>query len=360
MPTSGDEVDLEEWGRRWRFLRKEAPQLHDELVLMHGYCSIGPGCDTFDCLRRSDGERLWSFQRSPRALSRPAVSADGWVYVAEDCGRIHALDVRSGEVRWEKDTGRDEGVPYVSGTSYRHPSIAIVDRTLVHVDDRGRLRAYARDTGALEREQRITCSVVQIERHGDDLWISDRDGTITSIDPTTLAPRWQIRLPGRLKAPVIPVGEHFLALLDRGDLVARRRDDGRLHWWIDSIRTVARDPYGGRNVIAARRRGDLVVIDVGTGETAPLGRPTIRRVWGQVVVADHHLFVVTTGGVVRIDRGDGTALPVYHRTDRSRITSIDYADGILYVFERSAQGILTAVKDDRVRWRAAISDYFLT
>ncbi|MCA9637751.1 MAG: PQQ-binding-like beta-propeller repeat protein, partial [Myxococcales bacterium] len=286
MWRSGGEDDLSEYSRRWRFLRKEAPQIHDDLVLINGYCSIGPGCDTFACLRRSDGHWLWSFNSSSHHISRPAISADGRVYLADGDGGLLALDARSGERHWRVNTGLDDGVPFIPGTSNRHPSITLVDRELLHLDERGRLRAYARDTGALVRERPLLCSVVRIERHGDDVWVSDRDGTITSIDPTTLATRWRARLPGRLKAPLVPLGEYCLALLDRGDLVVRRRDDGRLHCWLGSIRAIAALPREERSVVAATRGGELVVIDLVHGESAPLCPPTMPRVRGEVVAAD--------------------------------------------------------------------------
>ena len=44
----------------------------------------------------------------------------------------------------------------------------------------------------------------------------------------------------------------------------------------------------------------------------------------------------------------------------AEVANLEYFEGVLYVFERGFEGTLIAVEGDRVRWRAAISDYFLT
>jgi outer membrane protein assembly factor BamB len=65
----------------------------------------GHGRGAITCLE-PDGTVVWQTSEIGRSLSTPAV-ADGLLYCAEWAGKVHCLDVRTGEQLWSHDTGEE-------------------------------------------------------------------------------------------------------------------------------------------------------------------------------------------------------------------------------------------------------------
>lgn len=82
----------------------------------------------------ADGERLWYYETS-NIYSTPGIAKDT-IFVADIVGTIYALDIRSGEELWSRDTGYSGASPP-----------AIVDGTVYMGGGGNRLFAFDVDTG---------------------------------------------------------------------------------------------------------------------------------------------------------------------------------------------------------------------
>lgn len=214
----------------------------------------------------ADGRRRWTAQRSVptltlRGASSPVI-ADGAVYAGMDNGQVVSFDLESGELRWEQliaaPTGRSELERVVDIDA----ALLLVEDQLYAVSAGAQLGSLSTNSGRVRWKQPIA-SRSGISFDSDQVFVTDIEGTVWSIDRRSGAQVWQQKdLAYRsLSQPVM-----YRAYVVVGDF------DGYMHWMI---------PEDGSIVARARPAGDA-----------------IRAV--PVVVGDLLLVLTTDGEVVAL------------------------------------------------------------
>ena len=89
-----------------------------------GWVIGAPASGDVISVRAADGQVLWTRRLGSSARVRPALNADG-VYVSLEDGRVVALDLTSGEPRWERSLGGKPG-----------ELLVLDDRLFVGADDK--------------------------------------------------------------------------------------------------------------------------------------------------------------------------------------------------------------------------------
>ena len=294
-------------------------------------------------------------------LSRP-VTAGGMVFIANNSGSLFALDALTGEICWEALTGEEvpkRGKEALGADVTPFGLVCAVGSMILVGDSSGCLRVYSGESGTLLRERQFTDSMLAVEHLGGEIWVSSLEGVVAVASVDTLTPRWQHCVRNQLRSPVIPMGDLALALLMSGELVALGRTDGGIAWTIGSIAAVARQWLGGRNILASTMCGELVRIDLATGETRPFFGRQIGRIFGDLVVDSNLVYVETLEGILQINMSERTVCRVYRGVDDRQSVSFAVDGEELYVFEENG-GHIIAIRGGQRRWRKRVGFYDLT
>ncbi len=193
-------------------------------------------------LDAENGSRVWVYQRSVPALtlrgeSVPVV-ADDMVLLGTADGRLIALSLYDGSVRWELAIVVSQGRTDLERMVDVDATPAVVDGTVYAVAYQGRVVALSLLTGALQWSRDIGSSAgLAVDRH--HVYVVDDEDQVWALDRRNGASLWkQDKLKYRdLTAPVLAnnavvVGDfegylHWLSL-DDGKIFARHQvhDDG--------------------------------------------------------------------------------------------------------------------------------------
>jgi len=118
----------------------------------------------------SNGSTLWTRDLSS---SKGLDLDDRHVFVTDEKGAVHALDISSGASAWKQDqlASRGTGRPLVSG-----------DQVFVG-DSEGYVHILKKDDGTLVGRQRVASSpiVADLQRAAGDIIAQTRDGTVAAI-----------------------------------------------------------------------------------------------------------------------------------------------------------------------------------
>lgn len=175
-------------------------------------------------LAAGDGRQLWEHhQEAPlltlRGNSAPAV-ADGTVVIGGDNGRLVALDLDSGEKRWEQAVSVPRGRTDLERMADVDGRIVIRDHVVYAASYQGRLVAIALDEGSL-LWTRDLASYTGVTAGGGALFVVDDHADLWAVSARNGASLWrQTALHGRrLSVPAVQ-GDYLVV----GDL------EGYLHW----------------------------------------------------------------------------------------------------------------------------------
>lgn len=259
---------------RWQALAGEhtlEPVIADGMVLVGG----GTGLHAFHA---ASGEQRWHW-RGKGLTFTPSVDRDT-AYVADQEGRLLALDLATGAPRWQRE---------LAGWSYPP---AIVAGRLVTGGREGVVRALDPADGQTlwrrELQQELVYRPVAVD---DMAVITTFDGRILALDAegTTI---WTARDPVASFSPV-PAGDLLLFGGMDGRLRARHVDDGRLVWQVEAtgpLALPARQHAPGSQAALVDADGNAIVVDMRSGEVVlrtplpgkPVSAPLYRDAGGWV------------------------------------------------------------------------------
>lgn len=236
------------------------------------------------------GEEAWLYDVDARVTAPPAIDG-GTVYLADADGRVHALSIGDGRVRWSRAVGQEH-------RSFVHP-IAIHDDTLYLGSWTGRTGLIAVDAATgKERWSRSTDGVTAgpvvddglvVVQAGTLLWAFDTDGserwaftvpdedrpfaqlamddrhvyvprgdTIYAVDRDEESLAWSYERSASGGSPTV-VGDEVL-VADGDELIALVRADGTTRWSVET--------EGGEQVVATP---DAIVLSGSGGRVTALG-----------------------------------------------------------------------------------------
>jgi outer membrane protein assembly factor BamB len=189
-----------------------------------GVVVVHTGDGSVTGLNAANGERLWSYERTTPTLtlrgSSPPLIAEDLVIAGFDNGRLVALDLKTGKLAWE-------AVVAVSSGRSDLERMVDIDSEPLRVDDtvyvatfQGRVAAVSLVSGEI-RWARDLSSYAGIAVDSGYLYLADADGVIWALDRETGTSVWkQDKL--RARAPTAPVTV--------GDYVVVGDVEGYLHW----------------------------------------------------------------------------------------------------------------------------------
>lgn len=167
----------------------------------------------------SSTNRTDSFAGMPHIRARPVVQ-DGVAYVASQAGRVAAVDVRTGEIRWSHDFGGAE-TPVVSGDS------------LFMITNDNHLLCMNKQTGKVRWTKSMDKWEDDVKRKGRIVWngpvlagsqlfLTGSHGTLISIHAKDGSKAYEYKLPGKVVVPPIAVDGTVYVVTESGSLVAFR------------------------------------------------------------------------------------------------------------------------------------------
>jgi outer membrane protein assembly factor BamB len=185
---------------------------------------------------------IWAF-RARALLEFPPAIAHKTAYVANNSGRLFALDVRTGKVKWSfRGLRCTAASPAVAGDVVyqpfmnRPPCNARGGRGLD-----GALVALNARTGKVRWRRTIGPSESSPVVAGGIVYVGDWRGNVHAFDARTGRKRWSVRVGGQVKAGVAISGQRLYVGAYDGRLYAFHARTGRRFW-----RSSAQDRLGGR------------------------------------------------------------------------------------------------------------------
>jgi outer membrane protein assembly factor BamB len=187
-----------------------------------------------------DGRRAWVYQRSPSSLvvrSPAGISLLGDIaYVGFPAGKLVALGLASGNVRWEATVAVPRGATELERVTDIVGSPAAMGREVCAAAFQGRVACFDAQTGNQTWSRDIP-SLTGVSLDARYAYVTDDRGAVHALDRTNGRSLWrQDRLAYRQVSRPLPLGSeiavadfegvvHFLAR-DTGAFVARAETDG--------------------------------------------------------------------------------------------------------------------------------------
>ncbi|VAW89381.1 Outer membrane beta-barrel assembly protein BamB [hydrothermal vent metagenome] len=212
--TDGTEV----WRSQLSSEILSAPLLADGHVVVHSNDGYVYG------LSASDGEQLWAYQYKVPALTLRGTStpiyAGGLVLVGLDNGKLVALDIQSGSVRWLQTVAVPKGRSELQRMVDIDATPIKAGNAVYVVSYQGRVAALDIATGRVIWIREFS-SFDGMAADSESLYVSDAEGHVSAINQATGATLWtQRKLAGlELTRPLINKGVLIIAA-----------DDGYLYW----------------------------------------------------------------------------------------------------------------------------------
>jgi outer membrane protein assembly factor BamB len=107
-------VDLKEGKKVWVFKDREFPYFSSPAVTPE-WVVVGGRDKLLHCVKRADGQPVWSFATHGKVDSSPAICGDK-VVVGSDDGRLYVVSLGGGKEVWSYEVGQGiESSPAVAG-----------------------------------------------------------------------------------------------------------------------------------------------------------------------------------------------------------------------------------------------------
>ena len=198
----------------------------------------------------SDGDTRWQVVPDSAAdfLATPVALDERTVAVADDCGRVTALDLATGAARWTYDLGAP-----VFETPAVHGGRLLVPTT------RGRLVALAAESGAPEWDVALGGGDVKLSSPavaGERVVVGASDGRLRALDASTGRTEWTFLSDGNFGAAPLIAGDVVYAGSYSEHIYALDVRTGSLLWQHELRGRVKSTPlvYDGRLVVLAEPR----------------------------------------------------------------------------------------------------------
>jgi len=257
--------------------------------------SPAPSGDGFDshamAIDLDTRQPAWDAVAQLKEVSRTGVTVDGdTAFLGDNAGNIHALAVRTGEVRWTADAG-----------GFLTTSLAVSDGVVIAAvqgdrSTRPHLVAFDGSDGSTLWNDEVGGGAIFASSPaigGGQVVLGFSDQTVRAYDPSDGSERWSTRL----NAPMFFTGapaitpEAVVAIDTLGQVYRLDPADGHRVWDFAVNESVTRTPavVAGPYVLVATSMGRLVAIDLDSGLLvwqSEQGRGLLRSValTSQVVV----------------------------------------------------------------------------
>ena len=212
--------DLLDASRRWK--SKGIP-VSTGLVVWRDRIISGDVEGYVRSMRLDDGEEEWAVQLGDRSgiASTPVLIGDH-VVVANDTGRLTALDARGGSPIWWADAG----APVLS-------SLAAAGGRVFVATTRGLVRAFDAESGVMvwEYDTHFPDVYLTAPAIGErDVVFGASDGMIRSLNPVSGLLQWEIDVSAAVTGTPILTGDMVYVGTMTGQLIALERDTGHRVW----------------------------------------------------------------------------------------------------------------------------------
>jgi outer membrane protein assembly factor BamB len=225
-------------------------------------------------------EPAWDEPLRLEAVSRTGVTVEGdTAYVADRRGKVYAVDVASGALRWNADAGDPVTVPLAAAEGTVVAAIQ-GDRTT-----RARLVAFDAETGEVRWRHEVAGAAVfgsAVSIDAGSVFAGFSDQSVRAFALEDGAERWASRVNGLAFVGIPVVADRAVLVVDAaGQLYRFDRDTGERIWDFALNELVVRSSalVIGDHVLVASVHGDLAAIDLAggrlvwrRGETGPVLR----------------------------------------------------------------------------------------
>lgn len=232
--VGGEKGDVLAYGAdgnlRWRALVSSevlgAPQVSGGVVVVRS----GDGHMTG--LNAADGKRKWLYEHSTPALvvrsSAPATIRGSTIFAGLAGGKVVALDLASGNLKWEATLSEPRGHTELERISDITSAPQADDDVVCAVSFQGRVGCFGAAQGNLMWSHELS-SDKGLALLGGNIYIADADGVLLAMDKTSGSSLWKnAQLARRKTAAPAALGEYLVAGDKEGYIDAFRRDDGSL------------------------------------------------------------------------------------------------------------------------------------
>ena len=336
-------------------------------VLVHGGTDAGPGYnDYLIALDRETGDERWRFGGRARAFDylSPIAVHDGLAFVGRADGSLTALDLGSGEVRYQIHIpGGSIPTPLAPAPAPGRgasPYRAATTGGALLVASNGWLHRLAPATGALLDRRAIEDATPAVTVQGaGTLWLSSRAGRIARLDAADLTEVRARMLDGPLASPALVAGNRLVLHLDRAPLLVCDLDEGRTVDRLPPFEGHLRPCTDGQSLFTATRHGFLVawsLADLRPRWEAQAPEPASIAVEGGLLCAE------TRNGVMLFDAATG-ALRRRIPLAGDEIAPVSLSGGVVYAQRGDCPTrVLCAIPVGALgpAWRAGVGGYALT
>lgn len=218
---------------------------------------------------RSNGERLYAVDRAPplltlRGIAPIAISGD-LALIGHDDGRISALAVLDGSVRWEQSVSEGEGRTELERLADVDGVLAVTETDVVAASFGNRLTAMTLDSGAQVWSADVA-SYAGVAADQQGVYVVDAQSAVIALDRRSGAELWRNEeLKFRDLTPPLVIGQWLLVGDVDGQVLALDKANGQLSGRLK----IGGDGFSaglvsdGNRVYAQTRSGRLVAIAIG-------------------------------------------------------------------------------------------------
>jgi outer membrane protein assembly factor BamB len=210
---------------------------------------------------------VWSYTATGALWARPVV-VEGIAYLGDIAGRLHAVDVADGSVRWTRETG---------GAIYGE--VLASGDVLYVVNDAGLLLAFDRVSG-VERWRFVLGGGDRLRRLPSRekdtefdyaaptpvlvdgvIYVGAIDGGFHAISATTGESVWRFEADGGIRATALVIGERVFFGTLKNHLVALDRANGKEVWRVDTGGQITTTPtLAAGNIVVGNRGYKLMAV----------------------------------------------------------------------------------------------------
>ncbi len=202
-----------------------APQAGDGVVVVRTADS------RVSAYRAENGERLWTYVRevpdlSLRGSSAPVIAGE-LVIAGFDNGRLAALDLHTGRLRWETRIGVPHGRTELERMIDIDATPKVLEDTIYIASYHGSVAAVDLESGRIRWSREISTDT-DLGVDEDNVYVAAEDGSLWALDRLTGSSVWrQERLQNRRLSGPTPFGELVAVGDGYGYLHWLRREDGQ-------------------------------------------------------------------------------------------------------------------------------------
>ena len=182
-------------------------------------------------LEGTNGSRIWVYDRTMpvltlRGTGAPVLFEDS-VIAGFDGGRVAAISLADGQIRWESRIAVPSGRSELERIVDVDADLLVADRTVYVVTFQGQIAALDARLGAVLWRREMS-SHAGMGLDGSSLYVSDEMSHVWALDRSNGAAQWrQQRLEGRGLGPPVRFADYVVVADSEGYVHWLSREDGR-------------------------------------------------------------------------------------------------------------------------------------